>query len=273
MKKNNSLVRKCGVLLAVFFLSVFSSAHHASALGLPGIAGLEGFQIGGYGGWESKYAAEGRNDLPNGGIYVMGASVGYAGLEVAFDYIGGDKEQSKEEAEDTGGYGEVNISAGYGFEFLGIEYSFGYTRLEFTHEGDRRDKADNEWSGGASYEFSAEPSPFSLLLSGDYVYSTDAEGGFLEIGASIGTPKLFGFFNLSPYASQSFDFGYRTPENNSPNNFQFGIEAEIEVVDKVSLVGHISHSIKQKDVNEEIKADEGVKAAGTWGGVSLAFAL
>lgn len=272
MKKNNGFVRKCGVLLAVFFLSVFSSAHHASATGLahyvsdrgmPGIAGLEGLQIGGYGGWESKYASEGRNDLTNGGIYVMGTSVGYAGLEVAFDYIGGDKEQ----------YSEVNIGASYGFEFQGVEYSFGYTRLEFTHEGNRRDKADNEWNGGVGYELSTEFTPFSLLLSGDYVYSTDAEGGFFEIGLSIGTPKLFGFFNLSPYASQSFDLGYRTQENDSPNNFQFGVEAEMEIVENLSLVGHISHSIKQKDVNEEIKADGEVKAAGTWGGVSLAFAL
>ena len=79
--------------------------------------------------------------------------------------------------------------------------------------------------------------------------------------------------SVSPYLSQSFDFGYRTKENDGLNNFQIGVEVGLEVKEGVSLSGHLNHSFKQKDVKEELKADGEVKAAGTWGGVSLSFSL
>lgn len=238
---------------AVLFAAVFSAERAIAGEGLKsGILKDVGIEV--YTGWESKYSAEGRNDLARGGIYVFGTSLGYKGFSAAFDYIGGDKEN----------YSEVNLGVGYGVEAGGFEFSAGYTRLEFIHDNTK----DNELSGEAGYG----GFPFASA-SAAIVYSTEAEGSFLEFTTSVEIPKFFGLLTVSPYALQSFDFGYRTKENDGANNFQFGVEAVLDLTEKVSLAGRLSHSVKQKDVREEIKSDDEAKAAGTWGGVSLAVTL
>lgn len=223
-------------------------------------AGLTGIEFESYAGWESRYAAEGRDDLPESGVYVSGVSVGYRGFSAAFDFIGGDRT----------GYGEMNYGIGYGGEYQGVEFGVGYTRLEFNDVSGESVPGDNEWSAEASYGGFGFVSP-----SFGFVYADNRErsGSFAELKLAAALPVRGDAVSVSPYLSQSFDFGYRTKENDGLNNFQIGVEVGLEVKEGVSLSGHLSHSFKQKDVKEELKADGEVKAAGTWGGVSLSFSF
>ncbi len=239
----------------IFFLAVFSAGRFAAAEETgSGLAALKEVNAEFHGGWESSYVSEGRYELERGGLYIFGASLEYKGFSAVFDHLGSDKEN----------YSEVNFGVGYGFEFKDFGCSVGYTRLEFTHD----ETKDNEWGGEISYG----GIPF-VSATAAYVYSTEAEGSFAELSASVDVPKFFGFVTVSPYALQSFDFGFATDENDGANNFQFGAEITFDILEKVSLVGHLSHSVEQKDIKAERRNDDGVKAAGTWGGLSLAFVL
>lgn len=224
------------------------------------LAGLTGVEFESYAGWDSKYAAEGRDDLPESGVYVFGAGIGYKGFSAALDFVGGD------DGDGADGYREVNYGIGYGGEYRGVEFGVGYTRLEFHDASGENIPGDNEYGAEAAYGGFPYVSPSAAFV---YANNKDRSGSFLELAVSAELPS-FGPVSVSPYISQSFDFGYRTERNDGLNNFQIGAEAEIALADAVSLVVHINRSFKQKDIK---KADEEEKAADTWGGVSLSFSL
>lgn len=238
------------------------AAQEEGASSLFAVAALSGVGFEFYGGWESKYAAEGRDDLPGSGVYVSGVSVGYGSFSAAFDLIGGDEV----------GYREVNYGIGYGREFQGVEFGVGYTRLEF-HDNDNHNEptpGDNEWSAEVSYGGLPFISPSLAFV---YADNRERSGSFLELALAADLP-LDGYpVSVSPYVSQSFDFGYRTKENDGFNNLQIGVEVGFEIKKGASITGHLNHSFKQKDIKEEMKADSEARAAGTWGGVSLSLSL
>ncbi len=251
---NKYSLKKSAFFTVLFLFTVFSGGRFAFAEESSGLAVFKDVEVEFYGGWDSKYASEGRNELSSGGVYTFGTSLGYKGLSVAFDHLAGDKEQ----------YSEVNIGVGYGVEFHEVELSVGYTRLEFTHDNTK----DNEFFAEAGYG----GLPF-VSGSVGYVYSTEEDGSFVEIGASVDIPQFFGSITVFPYVLQSFDFGYITPEHDGANNFQIGVEVDVAIWDKAALVFHLNHSFEQSDIKEEIKADNSVEAAGTWGGVQIVLAL
>lgn len=184
-------------------------------------------------GWDSKYISQGRDNLQNGGIYWMNVSVQYNNL-TTYALVGRGDNQA---------YTEWNI----GFEYTlnlaeQLEATLGYQRIEGFSNNHYQ---DNELFGELAY--TAAP---WLVPSVNYVYSTEAAGYFVEV-------SLHSYWNvtdrfaLTPYITQGFDFKYRTENHNGRNHLQFGLEASYQITVDIHLIGHISHSIAQSDIEQE----------------------
>ncbi|MEL4282074.1 MULTISPECIES: hypothetical protein [Shewanella] len=188
-------------------------------------------------GWDSKYVSQGRNNLAEGGIYWLNASVQYGNL-TTYALVGRGDSQA---------YTEWNIGLEYALNLSEhLEANLGYQRIE-GYSSSRCQ--DNELFAELAY--TAAP---WLVPSVSYVYSTEAAGYFVELSLHSYW-QLSESFTLAPYITQGLDFKYRTEEHNGRNHLQFGLEANYDLADNMSLSGHISHSIAQDDIELEAAAN------------------
>lgn len=188
-------------------------------------------------GWDSKYISQGRNNLSQGGIYWLNASVQYGNL-TTYALVGRGDSQA---------YTEWNIGLEYRLNLTdNLEANLGYQRIE-GYSSTRCQ--DNEFFTELAY--TATP---WLVPSVSYVYSTEAAGYLIE--ASLHSYwNITEQFTLTPYITQGFDFKYRTEAHNGRNNLQFGLEAAYQLLPNMSVSGHISHSIAQGDIEQEAAAN------------------
>ncbi|ABI40906.1 conserved hypothetical protein [Shewanella sp. MR-4] len=188
-------------------------------------------------GWDSKYVSQGRNNLEHGGIYWMNASVEYGNL-TTYALVGRGDSQA---------YTEWNIGLEYALHLSeDIEAHVGYQRIE-GYSNSRCQ--DNELFAELAYN-----AVTWLVPSASYVYSTEAAGYFIELSLHSYW-QLSERFILAPYITQGLDFKYRTEDHNGRNHLQFGLEANYDLADNMSLGGHISHSIAQADIEQEATAN------------------
>ncbi|WP_394202707.1 hypothetical protein [Shewanella waksmanii] len=188
-------------------------------------------------GWDSKYISEGRNNLENGGIYWGMAAIEYDNINL----------YTKVGRGDTDAYTEWNFGLEYGLAISNnLEATIGYQRVEIY--ADERE-SDNELFADITY------TKFNWLIpSLAYTYSTEAGGYFIE--ASLHSNwQLTDTLVITPYVTQAFDFQYATEDHNGPNHFQFGIEAQWQLNDTLAISGHISHTIAQQDIKQELATD------------------
>jgi hypothetical protein len=199
--------------------------------------------------WESKYVSEGRNNLDDGGLFSLEAVMEWDGLVGGVWFAVGDDED----------YQEVNAFIEYGTAVGPVDLSVGYARLEFLKDYEE----DNEFAAGAALN----NIPY-IIPSIDYVYSTEADGGFLEVTLQ----SEFSFFDekfiLEPYMLQAFDFGFVTDSHDGRNNFQVGIAASLSLTETFALVGSASHSWAQDDIEQEGDDDDL-----SWGAIGVAAAF
>lgn len=185
-------------------------------------------------GWDSKYISQGRDNLKHGGIYWANASIQYNNL-TTYALVGRGDSQT---------YTEWNIGFEYTFNVVEqLEANLGYQRIEGF--SDNRCQ-DNELFGELAY--TATP---WLIPSVSYVYSTEAEGSFVEVSLHSYW-NITDQFTLTPYITQGFDFKYRTEKHNGRNHLQLGLEASYQITSEINLSGHISHSIAQNDIEQEM---------------------
>ncbi|MFO7936266.1 MAG: hypothetical protein R6V06_01500 [Kiritimatiellia bacterium] len=191
--------------------------------------------------WHSRYVSEGRDNLDDGGMGTVEASVAYKDFSVGTWYG----------IADTVSYDELNLFAEYCFELGQLDFYGGYNRLEFMKD----DEYDNELCAGAAWNVADW-----FVPAVDYVYSTEAQGGdggsFIE--ASLTTPLKF-FDNrlyVGPYVMQAFDLGYASDHYDGFNNFQFGSCAHLSLSENLELVGTANHSIANHDVRKDGGGDE-----------------
>ncbi|MGI2098158.1 hypothetical protein [Shewanella glacialipiscicola] len=188
-------------------------------------------------GWDSKYISQGRNNLQDGGIYWLNTSVQY-GYWTTYALVGRGDSQA---------YTEWNLGLEYGFNLVeNFDANLGYQRIE--GYGSSRCQ-DNELFAELAY--TATP---WLIPSINYVYSTEANGYFVEMSLHSFW-NITDHFSLTPYITQGFDFKYRTAEHNGKNNLQFGLESNYQLSPNMSVSGHISHSIAQGDIEQEATAN------------------
>lgn len=194
--------------------------------------------------WESKYVSEGRDNLEDGGLFSSETSFEINGFGFGAWYAIGDSVN----------YQELNLSIEYQFEMAEFETSIGYTRLEFLKD----DENDNEFSAGVAY--TALPWIIPTL---SYIYSTEAQGAFIEVSVRSDIPVLKERITLSPYILEGFDFGYATEEYDGPNNLQLGIETAVSATDQIHITGYFTHSLAHEDMEREGLNHQ------TWGGIGV----
>ncbi|AKJ63399.1 hypothetical protein [Kiritimatiella glycovorans] len=153
-------------------------------------------------------------------------------------------------------YDELNLYAEYGVAWKGFEFYAGYTRLEFIID----DAFDHEFGAGV-----ASPSWGPWTLGVDYVYSTEADGAFVEAGLEGAFPLLEERVVLVPALVEGVDFGYASPEYDGPNHLEARLTAIVPVSDDVELSAYLAHSWGQGDVDRDGGKDL------TWGGMGAAW--
>lgn len=182
--------------------------------------------------WESRYVAEGRDELDEGGIVSTEVVAAWRGFEFGVWGALGDSKH----------YQQLDLTAAYGDEWLALAWLAGYTHLEFEPGSEDDDELFLELETSL---------PLELVVGVAGVYSFEAEGSFLEFGLS----RTFSVFDervsLSPYALYAFDFGYRTDAHDGPNHFQVGIECECAITERLALFAYAAHSFAEKDIERE----------------------
>lgn len=182
--------------------------------------------------WQSKYATQGRDNLERGGIYPVEAVLEWHGLSGGTWVAVGDTEA----------YTEVDLFVEYALEAGPLDFSLGYARLEFIEDH----TGDNEVAAGTA--LNAIP---YLIPGVSYVYSTEAEGGFLEVTLKSEFAVFEERLVFEPYVLQGFDSGYVSADYDGPNNFEVGIGATLALLDGLDLVGSISHSWAQDNLERD----------------------
>lgn len=204
--------------------------------------------------WDSHYVSEGRNNLPQGGIFWSGIDhTDGAWLWYERQGIG-----------DSTNFIELNMGFMYQFE-LPNDFSLatGYKRLEFF--GDDR-CSDNELAAELSYNAIAWLTP-NLA----YTYATEAHGAFVEFSLT-GHWQPFTDLTISPYILQGWDLGFASLHHDGRNNFQFGVEAAYELSSQVNLALQISHSIGQGDIERQEQEEDCIDELNqTFAGIQLSY--
>ncbi|SDJ89443.1 hypothetical protein SAMN04488540_11524 [Ferrimonas sediminum] len=203
-------------------------------------------------GYDSKYISEGRDNLDKGGIYWANGAAAFDNgitLSAAYGYA----------ADSDVNYDELNVGIEYGFEVGDFSLYASYTRLEFFED----DESDNEWGAGIAYGGLEWFEPFAT-----YVYSTEAEGSFVEVGIqrdfSINEALTF-----SPYVILGLDYGYASPEHDGANHTAVGATLAYQLNDTWAISAVVEHQKADKDVELDVGNDDGH----TWGGVHFTAAF
>lgn len=187
--------------------------------------------------WESKYVSEGRNNLPEGGISTISVGAAWQGMSARVWYAAAQSES----------YDELQGIIEYRFGVGPVETYASYTRLEFLDDG----LSDNEFVAGVVFG-----NILNIVPAAEYKYSTEAEGGYLEVSLRSEFNTAHGRLRLEPYVLEGFDFGYASAGHDGPNNFRLGVDFAWALTDRTSLVGSVAHSWAHQDVKNEQLGDE-----------------
>lgn len=198
--------------------------------------------------WESRYVAEGRSELEDGGIFSAELVAARSGFELGLWTAAGHRDN----------YRELNLTGGYGSTWQGVDWGVGYTHLEFGP-----DSADDDELSGSMV--TGLPGGFDLRVGA--VYSFEADGTFLQLALSYPFDLFAGHLQLEPYLLEGLDFGYRTAGHDGLNHMELGIEGNLMINDRLSLIGYIRHSFAQTDVKREGLGDV------SWAGVGLSLSF
>ncbi|WP_417350056.1 hypothetical protein [Ferrimonas sp.] len=203
-------------------------------------------------GYDSKYISEGRDNLEQGGIYWLNGAAGFENgitLSAAYGYA----------ADSSVDYDELNLGIEYGFEVGDFSFYGSYTRLEFFED----DESDNELGAGIAYAGLEWFEPFV-----DYVYSTEAEGGFLEIGIQ----REFAIneaITFTPYVIAAFDYGYASAAHDGTNHSTYGATLAYQLNDTWAINAIVEHQEGHRDV----ELDLGHSSGHLWGGLHFVAAF
>ncbi|MCE9680395.1 hypothetical protein LZP69_14650 [Shewanella sp. AS1] len=246
----SALLLNSGALLAneLAYTSAADDIHISSILTEPAPAETAWvFDLG----WDSKYMSQGRDLIGEGGITWATAVYEYENLAV-FASLG---------RGDSTAYIEWDLGIEYGLDLTdNLEATLGLMHIHCFGDDDFR---DNELSASLRYTQYEWFTP-----SVTYIYSTEAAG--YRVNASIHSSwDLTETLSVTPYVTQGFDFQYSSEEHNGPNHFQFGVEAEYQLQENLSLSAQISHSIAQEDIKQQYGHQEDLDQ--TFGGVHITW--
>ncbi|MCR8921852.1 hypothetical protein NO559_03650 [Dasania sp. GY-MA-18] len=185
----------------------------------------------------SRYVAEGRDNINGKDLYSLEAFAYWQSFAATLWYGHG--------VDDP--YKELKVGLEYGFDWGDTEFTVAYTRLTFLDSNEN----DNEFSLAIVFQ-----DVFSVVPSVDYVYATEASGGFLELSLS----SLFEFkeqgVSIEPYITEGFDLGFATKKHDGPNHLQLGVDVSYHLSPSTAIIANINKSWSQKDIHREGLGDQ-----------------
>ena len=217
------------IVIKKFFLSVKSALMLASLFTIaPGAYSSFSLDFA----VDSKYVSEGRDNLNRGGLASISIN---RSLPLP---IGGEWYYSSWYAEGISSpYTELNLSLGSSFNLGEANVSMGYTWLDF--RGPHH--SDNEFNLGLAWGLFGK-----IDLSSALIYSTEAEGSFIELMASTDWEREN--WVLTPYLLLGINQGYVQNQPKTFNNLQFGLTAETELFAKLETAFHLATTTGLEDI-------------------------
>ena len=236
--------------------------------------------------FSNKFIEEGISEVPGQAVMTPELEIEFEGLhigdfEVPSFFIEG--ELAMVESENLR---ESELSIGKEWEFDNFSMTLGYTWVyedeEEEEEGDMRDPDDDddddemrdpdddddddeEEEEPNDHEFflglSCECLPFEIVPDLTYVYSTEADGGMIEI--ELAREIEMEHFSIEPYVGAIIDFGYVSDEYDGLNNIFVGLAVNVPLNDAISLGMYATHSFAEENLRRDGHDDQ------TWAGIGL----
>ncbi len=200
-------------------------------------------------GYGSRYISESRNQLSSGGIYwISGLQEINENLALGIAY--GFSASSDDR------YDELNLVVQYNNSLAWMDYTLGYTRLEFFEDNE----SDDEISVGLTHTEIATFTPFA-----NFVYSVEAGGFFAEFGGEKDF-QLNEQVSITPHLLVAYDFGYASGEQDGYNHTSIGATLNYAVSEGFSICG-----IVEKTIGGSIVKREADKADQFWSGIHATY--
>ena len=238
--------------------------------------------------FSNKFIEEGISEIPGRAVMTPELEVEFEGLsigdfEVPSFFIEG--EMAIAESENLR---ESEVSIGKEWEWNNFSMTLGYTWVYEDEEeeeearddddddddGDNgegmRDDDDEEEEESNDHEFflglsCEECLPFEIVPDLTYVYSTEADGGMIEV--ELAREIEMEHFSIEPYVGALIDFGYVSDDYDGLNNILVGVAVNIPLTDAISLGAYATHSFAEENLRRDGHDDQ------TWGGIGLEIEL
>ena len=235
--------------------------------------------------FSNKFIEEGISEIPGRAVMTPELEVEFEGLNIGDFEIPSffiEAEMAFAESENLR-ESELSIGKEWEFDNFGmirgpISMTLGYTWVyedeeeegeeDEEGEGDMRDDDDDDEEGEDPNDhefflgFSCEECmPFEIVPDLTYVYSTEADGGMIEI--ELAREIEMEHFSIEPYVGALIDFGYVSDEYDGLNNILVGVAMNIPLTNAISLGAYATHSFAEENLRRDGHDDQ------TWAGVGL----
>lgn len=193
--------------------------------------------------WNSRYVSEGRDNLEDGGIASVAVDLDRPSPLPFMDTWHFSSWFAESLATP---YTELNLSLGSSFAIGEMDGAIGHTWLDFNGPDASDHEFDLQLGIGLFDEFD---------FSSAFVYSTEAEGTFIELVASSDIVREK--FILTPYILLGINRGYIPEEPETFNNLQFGLTATTSLSQEMEASFHLAATTGLENI--------------FWTGVSVSF--
>lgn len=199
--------------------------------------------------FDNKYISEGRNQLSAGGIYWVGG-IHELNQNIAVNIGYGVASKTK------ANYDEFYIGFTYTNTFEGLDYSLGYTRLEFFEDN----LSDDEINLALSY---TELEWFTPILN--VIYGAQSNGYFIDFGGQKDI-TLNEDLTISPHILFAHDFGYASAGINGRNHTSVGATVNYTITQQFAISGIFERTFGHSTIKKE-----GNGANQLWGGLRFIY--
>ncbi len=243
--------------------------------------------------FSNRFVEEGIVEVPGRAVFTPELEIEFEGLEIGDFEVPSffiETELVVLELGESGSFRESELTIGKEWEWNDYSMTLGYTWV-YENEGDEEEENGNgDGNGdGAMDEDEEEEEPndheFFLSLSCDaclpfeinpdlsYTYSTEADGGMVEV--ELAREIEMERFSIEPYVGALIDLGYVTDEYDGLNNIYIGLAVTVPLTDSVSLGAYATHSFAEENLRRERNNPdaEGEYDDQTWAGIGLEFEM
>ncbi len=184
---------------------------------------IEQIDVSYYGGWDSHYYSEGRDNLDGDSLIVNDVQLGWEFISGGLWYV----------ASPDQSYDELQAILAVTQSVGNFAFYLSYTHLQFPSDNFR----DNEVGAGVAL-FGL---PANLQLAADVYYSFDADGSFAEL-AAVREFTLTESLSIAGMGIFGINQGYISDGHDGSNHFALKLESTYTISDSISIIAQITQS-------------------------------